>query len=411
MPQLSAFTPCGLLELSSQPSYAETAYLQLQQLLNANDAANGQGFDFAQGEHLEAWTYATAMGLADHRWMLERAGNQAEPMRAMESLPLLELDFELTPGPKDSFLTRQQAIAAAELLPLGGNSANLLAGLQTLLGASFIDLIVPTPTQRVNTPVAGVSTGSGHYADIRVPTKYLQLVDPVTQTGGTSYVAYQMLDTTTKPVSLNVNDLVVVQTETSVYREVVQVTGSWFTPPSAANGTVTTLTPPAGTATWSSGTAFVTGQLVQPTTTNANGFWFRCAIGGVTGLNEPAWPAQFGLQVTDGSVSWVAIGASTTFSAVFQKPHDAGASVIAGNVPTDSSSQRFFWVVLTASAAADLETRRKVDNFMRKAIRGPSTWAIVAGTPIGGGPTYSVGPLSAGLPIGTAPFGSFTESP
>lgn len=55
-------------------------------------------------------------------------------------------------------------------------------------------------------------------------------------------------------------------------------------------------------APWSSGIVFSVDQFTKPTT--ANGFVYRCVVGGTTGSTEPTWPTTVGAQVTDGSVTW-----------------------------------------------------------------------------------------------------------
>lgn len=410
MPRTSAFTPCGVLRLSGKPSPGKLFYTQLKQLYSTSQDAGQPPFDFTVGTHLEASIYARARALARLLMLQNRAGDQANPLKAYEQIPLLEQDNYVVPGPNDTYVTRQKAIAAAVALPAPNRLGDVRQGLANLLGANFIDYLpAPGGHQTNPAPVIGASTGTGHFADVRQPIKFLQLVDPVLTTGSTSYCAYQNLDTTITPSTLVPGELVTVQGENSQLIEVVQVTGAWFSPPPAANGSATTLSPPSGTPTWTATTSFSVGQLVAPAT--PNGFWFQCTASGITAASEPAWPSLFGVQVTDGSVTWVAIGASTVFSAVFQNAHDAGASVLSGNFPFWWSTQRFSWIVVANAASVDPEQRRKVDLFMRRTVRGVSTWLIVAGTPVPGGPTYTVGPLSAGAGMGTSPLSAFTESP
>jgi len=60
-----------------------------------------------------------------------------------------------------------------------------------------------------------------------------------------------------------------------------------------------------GNTTWAASAAKSVGDAVVPTV--ANGFiYFAVASSGNTGSTQPAWPAQAGQTVTDGSVTWVA---------------------------------------------------------------------------------------------------------
>lgn len=401
MPRFSAFTPCGVLRLSAAPSPGKLFYDQLKQLYGGAPDAGRPPFDLTQGTHLEASIYAKARSLARLLMLIQRAGDQYSGLTAYELIPLLEGDLYLTPGPNDSYVTRQRRIDAATKLIPPNNFANVVSGLTAILGDKLLGIrVAPHGVTRVATPVAGASQGCGHYADVRVPMKLLKLVDPVVQTGSLSYVAYQNFDTSQIPVSLSVGDFVVVQAENSLRVEVVQVQGSWSSPPVSANGTATTQAPPSGTPTWGANKGFVVGQIVLPAT--PNGFWFQCIVPGTTGSTEPTWPPQLGAQVTDGNVTWVAVGAATVFSATFQRAHDIGASLIVGNVPLESSTQRFCWIGVAPSAASDRETRRQVDAFMARQARAVSSWAIVSGTSTGPG-TFTAGPLSAGDPIGATP--------
>lgn len=407
MPHTSIFTPCGQLRLSNAPSHAQQFYDQLQQLISAADTGNNnQQFDFTQGEHLEAWVYATARGLGRHRHMLERAGNQAYPMRAIELLPLLELDFQLTPGPKDDYVARQKALAAAELISQGARVSNIIAGLKTLMGSDFLAYVpAPAGVGITTFPDQTSPTAPSHFQDVRTPPRLLQLVDPVTTTGSAIWCAYKNLDTTISPMALVPGDVVMVQGENTSQSEKVTVTATAFVPPAGSNATANVA--PLGT-TWQANTPYSVGQYVTPTAAHANGFFFRSTTGGTSGPTEPTWSAQFGVQVTDSSVSWIAAGASTVFQATFTKAHDVGASVLAGNFPYWWSTQRHSFVVLTNAAAQDRDKRRRVDTFMRRIMRGVSTWGIVGGTPTGGTSGGTVGPTTVNGPMGATPVGTFS---
>lgn len=55
---------------------------------------------------------------------------------------------------------------------------------------------------------------------------------------------------------------------------------------------------------WQASKAVVSGQIVQP----ENGFMYRAAKGGTTGVTAPVWPTTLDMAVDDGSTRWVNIG-------------------------------------------------------------------------------------------------------
>jgi hypothetical protein len=66
----------------------------------------------------------------------------------------------------------------------------------------------------------------------------------------------------------------------------------------------------------------------------------------------------------------------TTVTAVFSKPHSAGALASRPH-PLWISSKRFSRVVVSPAAALNVETRRKINEQMKRQLRGISQWCIV----------------------------------
>lgn len=101
-----------------------------------------------------------------------------------------------------------------------------------------------------------------------------------------------------------------------------------------------------------------------------------------------------------------------SFSAVFTKPHGVGTTVTTADWPAQWSTKRFVYVVVKAEAAANQETRDRIDALMGKLVRGATQWAIVSPTSPG---ANTIGPFQLGVtPLGTAPLASidrFTSSP
>ncbi|MBA2687507.1 MAG: hypothetical protein H0U64_05355 [Gemmatimonadaceae bacterium] len=70
----------------------------------------------------------------------------------------------------------------------------------------------------------------------------------------------------------------------------------------------------------------------------------------------------------------------TTITATFTKPHVAG-TIATRPHPVFISSKRYSRVVVTFAAATNQETRRKINEQMKRQLRGVSQWCIVqAGT-------------------------------
>jgi hypothetical protein len=395
MPQFSAFTSFGFFEFSSQPSLHEQFYKLLPQLWGSqHDMTEVPSYD-------ESKLYAVAGMCAVMVMELNHAGNQANPLTAYDLLPLLENDFLLAPGPKDDLTTRQNAVAAAMLLPGGAKASNIVNSIRKLIGSAFL-AYVPNPAGHGNQTVvpSNPGAGPGAFKDVRIPARFLQLVDPVASLGSV-WCAYEALDTTTLPSIV-----------------------------------------------WSPGANFSQGQLVLPTVANAGGFFFACSGAGATGATEPVWPTVVGQAVVDGSVTWTCVStvapalvagdvvvvdagntsqmekvtvtavsntppasSNTTpgngylyFQATFTKSHDVAAPLTTGTAPYWWSTQRLNFLVLTLAGATDAPTRAKADRQLGKILRGVDTWALVAptSTTLTGG---TLGPFSAGMGMGTSPLG------
>jgi hypothetical protein len=93
-------------------------------------------------------------------------------------------------------------------------------------------------------------------------------------------------------------------------------------------------------------------------------------------------------------------------TAVFTKPHAAGAVCVIGDWPYWHSTKRTSLVILAEAAAEDQETRRKVNDLMGRMAREVSRWAIAGGSGsygVGG----SAGPFKIGVgKIGVTPLGT-----
>jgi len=64
---------------------------------------------------------------------------------------------------------------------------------------------------------------------------------------------------------------------------------------------------------WASGTTYVAGDRITPTT--GNGFYYEAINGGTSGGTEPTWPIYLGETVDDNGISWEAKGYTNNASA------------------------------------------------------------------------------------------------
>lgn len=60
-------------------------------------------------------------------------------------------------------------------------------------------------------------------------------------------------------------------------------------------------------ASWAASTAYVAGDVRSASTDQVTGLFFKCSGAGTSGANEPNWPTDIGVEVTDNSVTWQAI--------------------------------------------------------------------------------------------------------
>lgn len=217
MPKLSSFNPCGLLRMSSKPSYAKSIY---DALIDGEKDA----FDNTQGSPREAGNYARAMGFARIRCALERAGRQIEPANCNDLLPDFEQRFGLVPGAYDTLQQRQDALAVKMQYFLGAARSNVVAVLRRLIGTDFLALRTLGPAEYVSLP-SNPATGVTHCTDIRIAPKFLQLTDPIGALGTPLWASYANLDTTAGETKLVIGEKVVVQAGHSAQQEKCVVTG------------------------------------------------------------------------------------------------------------------------------------------------------------------------------------------
>lgn len=69
---------------------------------------------------------------------------------------------------------------------------------------------------------------------------------------------------------------------------------------------------------WNSSTAYNAGDIVQASTDQGSGFYFKCSTAGVSGSAEPFWPTVIDATVQDNTVTWTAV---SIVAGDFQQPN------------------------------------------------------------------------------------------
>jgi hypothetical protein len=182
MPRFSAFTPLGMLRFSSGPSHAETIFRALLSAL-------GDSFDRARGTHVDATAYARARALARARYTLERGGAQGDPLKATELLPVLEQDFGVVPGEKDTIHSRRRAVAARQKILRGARRESIEDGLKQVLGDGFVAYRTLKPSEVTSWPAAPAA-GPGLFTEPRIPARVFVLRSSIPVTGSVVRFGY-----------------------------------------------------------------------------------------------------------------------------------------------------------------------------------------------------------------------------
>jgi hypothetical protein len=266
MPLFSCFTPFGVLAFSSKPSEAQKQYQVIgTQLDQALDTTPG----YPTSEDNEGEKYANARHLARQVLALQHAGYQRDVTKASDLLPLREADYQVTPGPYDTLVQRQNRLLALRALPLGATTSNITSALSALLGSGFIKLRTVAHTELTS------NLPTSNFQPPGIIPKFLQLAYPIAVTGS-QWATYQNLDTTiAAPVTLALGDKVTVGGENNSQAEVVSVTGlrsvaaglqfqATFTQSHDAGSTVTTMPFPR----WTSSQSFLYVEVTAAVASN-----------------------------------------------------------------------------------------------------------------------------------------------
>lgn len=176
MPFLSAFTPFGLLDCSSEVPAAEQIYEALKN-------AYGIGYVVKDGTHMGARCYALAMMFARLASELERGANQRDPLLTTEMMPALERQYRVAVRPSDTRYWRRRLLAAKYLAAKGATPQNVLLALTTLLGSDLIAIYSPAEDGTYIAEPTDPSSGPGLFMRDDFVEKRFSLIDPVATLG------------------------------------------------------------------------------------------------------------------------------------------------------------------------------------------------------------------------------------
>lgn len=232
MPLLSAFTPCGMLAMSSKPTHAERFYRAMVGTLTAPDGR--ASMSVAEGSRMDAFCYASAMAMARTRYLLEHAGHEIQATHVTENLAKREDEYGSVPSDGDTVAARRAVLVARRLLPSGAAQTNVENALSELLGTDFL-AYVPTPLGSEVVSPATIAAAPMNLQRAEIPNTLLRLVDAISGNMPASYtIRVDALDpatsTTTESGStvtslrVSVGDKVVVSANTPNMAEVVTIT-------------------------------------------------------------------------------------------------------------------------------------------------------------------------------------------
>lgn len=168
-----------------------------------------------------ARSFALAMTVARARTTLERAANQADPLKVYDLLTAKEREYSLAPGPNDTLYQRRQALAAAMKLPLGPRRTNVEYQLSTLLGSDYVAFLTQSQTDGTDWSFPSNFADVGIFND-PATWKTVTLDAPITALGSPLTIHYTHV--TGDSGSILVGDRLVVQPGDLGQQEAITVT-------------------------------------------------------------------------------------------------------------------------------------------------------------------------------------------
>jgi hypothetical protein len=374
MPKLSVFTKLGHLRLTSVPSHGELLYTA---------KVNGLGDQFAatEGSRMDALCYAQAMGEARVRYKLDRAFNQTLPTRLVDCLEKREAEFGVVPGLHDNVQARRATLAARYLLPQGNNYNNVRNALASSLGSAFVNYRITTTSEMIATP----TNINDQPMSLRVAgvARLLARATDFVGAAGAATVKYTPIEPA--GASIEAGDSLVVEPEVTGICERVTVSSASPLKTVALTGAAAVGSSTVGYSFSAELPPVVVGDVLTFGNPSPESVTVTAAT--FTGGSTGTLTATFGFAHASGDT------ATTTpeFTATFANPHSAGCLLTTMPFPSWQSTKRRAIIVLTAAAALDPDSRRKVNDLMKRMAREVSTWNIVPVSSTGHTGAFSIG--------------------
>ena len=135
-----------------------------------------------------------------------------------------------------------------------------------------------------------------------------------------------------------------------------------------SNGDLAAYEPGLATAgAWEAETAYTAGDLVKPTTGNANGHYYRCTASGTSHTAEPTWPTAVEGAVADATTAWAEAGLlgvdNLAGGGVLTEAVDTAVEAVAPVLRHGTVVQANLKVAGSAAAAADIAALEAIGIF------------------------------------------------
>jgi len=213
VPALSAFTPLGLLELSSADSLGRVIYDAIWASLGDN---------FARGGYTDAKVYAWSLQLARVQKGARHVEEQIDPFKILDLLPAREFEFGLVANATMTIADRRAQLAAAMAFgSVGGTYGNIRQALTNLLGADFVDYQIQDKTAATVIP-SNPALGPGHFAPQSTPRYGFTVTTPYAGPYGGNVQLNMIAWDVTQPYT-RAGDVVVIEPENPDLAERVTV--------------------------------------------------------------------------------------------------------------------------------------------------------------------------------------------
>lgn len=89
---------------------------------------------------------------------------------------------------------------------------------------------------------------------------------------------------------------------------------------------------------WEASHAYLVDDIIRPTSSNANGHWYKCTTGGTSGASEPSWNTTPGSTTNDGTVVWTEQGINFAANEVVGSGYAQGGKALANKAVTYSAN-------------------------------------------------------------------------